>query len=98
KLLGFRSDIDELTNISDLFVFPSFREGLSLALMEAMSSGLPIVCSKIRGNMDLVENESGGFLINPSDIQGFASAIEKVKQDNLLRESMAKINKTKIKM
>ena len=35
----------------DLFVFPSYREGLSLALMEAMATGLPIVCSKSEGTL-----------------------------------------------
>ncbi len=54
-LLGFRSDIPELLKSSDLFVFPSIQEGLPVALMEAMSSGIDVVCSNIRGNTDLVK-------------------------------------------
>lgn len=57
-LLGYRSDINELNNCADLFVFPSLREGLPVALMEAVSSKTPVVCSKIRGNIELVQKEN----------------------------------------
>lgn len=63
KLLGYRNDIYELNKISDIFVFPSKREGLSVALMEAIVCELPIICSDIRGNRDIVENEKNGILI-----------------------------------
>ena len=63
KLLGFRKDIYEIYKISDIFIFPSKREGLSVALMEAICCNLPIICSNIRGNNDLIENGKNGFLI-----------------------------------
>ena len=63
KLLGFRKDIYEIYKISDTFIFPSKREGLSVALMEAICCNLPIVCSNIRGNNDLIENGKNGFLV-----------------------------------
>ena len=48
-----------------MFAFMTFREGLSVALMEAMSSGMPIVCTKIRGNVDLIDDGvSGRFCEN----------------------------------
>lgn len=78
KLLGYRADIIELCKSADVFAFPSYREGLSVALMEAMACGLPVVCSRIRGNTDLVENGQGGLLVEPSDIDGFAIAIEQL--------------------
>ena len=53
--LGYRTDAPELYKASDLFLFVTLREGLSVALMEAMSSGMPIVCAKIRGNTDLID-------------------------------------------
>ena len=60
--LGYRADAAELYRCCDLFVFLSHREGLSLAMMEAMSSGMAILCSKIRGNTDLIDdNVSGVF-------------------------------------
>ena len=63
--LGYRTDAPELYRCSDMFAFVTFREGLSVALMEAMSSGMCIVCAKIRGNVDLIEdNVSGRFSDN----------------------------------
>jgi len=65
NFLGYRTDAPELYKASDLFAFVTFREGLSVALMEAMSSGIPIVCTKIRGNTDLIDdNVSGVFTEN----------------------------------
>lgn len=64
KILGFRQDIPELLTVSDCFVFPSKREGLPVALMEAMAVGIPIIASDIRGNRDLVKHGINGYLCN----------------------------------
>lgn len=74
KLLGYRTDVGELYAAADAFVFPSFREGLSVAAMEAMASGLPIACSRIRGNVDLVD-ENGGELFDPHSVEDCKRAI-----------------------
>ena len=58
KLLGYRTDIPELLKSLDLYVFPSTSEGLSRALMEAMAAKIPVVCSRIRGNTDLIKDEN----------------------------------------
>ena len=60
NFLGYRADVPELYKASDLFLFVTLREGLSVALMEAMSSGMSIVCAKIRGNTDLIEEGVSG--------------------------------------
>ena len=60
NFLGYRTDAPELYKASDLFLFVTFREGLSVALMEAMSSGMPIVCARIRGNTDLIDDGISG--------------------------------------
>lgn len=75
-LLGFRNDIAEIMSISDIYVFPSFQEGLPLALMEAMASGLPVACSRIRGNTDLIDDE-GGTLFDPACVDECRAAIQK---------------------
>ena len=72
---GFRSDVADFYTAADCFVFPSFREGLSVSLMEAMASGMPIVCSRIRGNTDLVDEEMGGYLFDPADVESIRKAI-----------------------
>lgn len=97
NFLGYRSDTEELLSISDIFCFPSYREGLSVALMEAMASGLPIICSNIRGNIDLIRDKQGGFLVNPNDINEFKSSIEKLIDNQELRKSMGKVNIINIK-
>lgn len=97
KLLGFRTDIAEVSKVSDVFAFPSFREGLSLSLMEAMTSGLPVICSNIRGNSDLVEEGKGGYLIKPDNIQGFTNAILKVYENNTQGKNMGIYNRSVIR-
>ena len=96
KLLGFRSDVKELYEAADIFVFPSFREGLPLSVMEAMASGLPCVASKIRGNKDLLERTEGGFLCDPHDVMDFAEKINVLAVDAQLREKMGRANQMTI--
>jgi len=96
-LLGYRNDIPEIYKAVDLFVFPSFREGLSVALMEAMASGLPVVCSKIRGNTDLIEDGKGGYLIEPNDVDGFVHAIYELVNGIKIRDQMRTYNYEHIK-
>lgn len=74
KLLGFRKDIYELCKISDIFIFPSKREGLSVALMEAVCCNLSIICSNIRGNSDLIEDGKNGFLVK-NNVEEYAKKI-----------------------
>lgn len=62
-LLGFRTDVIEICKSADVFVFPSKREGLSVALMEAMVCGVPCIVSSIRGNRDLIQNGIDGYLV-----------------------------------
>ena len=56
KLLGHRNDVCELYKAADVFVFPSFQEGLPVSVMEAMAMGKPCVVSNIRGNTDLIKD------------------------------------------
>lgn len=92
KLLGYRSDISELCIASDIFCFPSFREGLGLAAIEAMACGLPIVTSNIHGINDYSENGVTGYKCAPGDIKGFATAINALAEDNQLRVRMGQHN------
>lgn len=95
-LLGYRTDIIEINHIADVFVFPSFREGLSVALMEAMACGLPVVCSNIRGNRDLIGDGEGGLLVDPEDVVEFSQSIKILVENDSLRDSMGQYNKKKI--
>ena len=82
---GYRDDIKQILHNVDAFVFPSLQEGLPVALMESMSVGLPVVCSKIRGNVDLIENGKGGYMYACYDVDGFAQGMRKIVDgDSLL--------------
>lgn len=94
KLLGFRTDVSELYYAADALIFPSYREGLSVALMEAMASSLPVACSKIRGNIDLID-ENGGRLFNPHRIDSCREAIEVLLTQDLT--VLGKYNREKVK-
>ena len=63
-LLGFRNDVLSVMKSCDLFVFPSKREGLSVALMEALACELPCIASNIRGNSDLILDKKNGLLVS----------------------------------
>ena len=93
KLLGYRSDVPELCEAADIFAFPSFREGLSVSVMEAMASGLPVACSRIRGNTDLID-ENGGVLFNPGSLSECKAAIETLLSSNLAE--MGQYNEKKV--
>ena len=97
KLLGYRSDIDAIYEAADAFLFPSWQEGLSAALMESMAKGLPAVASRIRGNVDLIQEGKGGFLVDPSKPEEFAEAILKLAQDRDLATRMGAHNKQAIR-
>lgn len=75
-LPGFCKEITSFYQAADLFTFPSYREGLSVPVMEAMASGLPVLASDIRGNRDLIRPEKGGFLIHPENELGFSRYME----------------------
>jgi glycosyltransferase involved in cell wall biosynthesis len=74
-LVGYQDNVWEYCLAADLFVFPSKREGLPVSLMEAMALRLPVVCSNIRGNIDLIQDGIGGILVEPEDVKQFTSAI-----------------------
>lgn len=95
--LGYRSDISKLCNIAEVFCFPSLQEGLPVALMEAMATGLPVVCSEIRGNTDLIQDGQGGFLCKLDDINKFAEKIDELSRNAELRNKMKCINTEHIK-
>lgn len=98
-LLGYREDIEELMQMADLFCFPSFREGLSVSVMEAMACGLPVMCSKIRGNVDLIDciddnGIGGGVYFEPQSVESCCKAFEKIMISDW--EKIARYNRDKI--
>ena len=87
--LGYRNDAPELYPCCDLFAFMPYREGLSVALMEAMASGAPIVCTQIRGNRDLITDGVSGVFVENSP-QALAEAIRALYADPQRREALGR--------
>lgn len=95
--LGYRRDIAEIMCACDIFAFLSLREGLPRALMESMASGLPVVCTGIRGNVDLIEDGKGGFVV-PGDAGEVADAIKKLIDSPGLRAEMGACNEKAVEI
>ena len=75
---------------SDVFVFPSETETFGNVTLEAMASGLPTVCARATGSMELVEHERSGFLLAPDDSSAFFAATSRLVQDAALRQQMGR--------
>lgn len=97
SFLGFRNDIPHVLLGSNVFVFPSYQEGLPVAVMEAMEVGLPIVASNVRGTNDLVLEGENGFLLKPEDAVGFAERIIFLKNHPKMCHEMGLKSKQLIK-
>jgi len=85
-LLGYRSDVERLYRMFDVFVLNSFAEGMSNTLLEAMASGLPIVCTGVGGNVELVTHHQTGIVVKPNDDSALADALQ--EGYNLRAQSM----------
>lgn len=86
-----------LLSRASLFILPSYHENLPVAILEAMSMGLPIVATPIAGVPELLEDGKNGFLIQPGDYMALAERIIQLTEDPKLCHTMAKANIAKIR-
>lgn len=94
--LGLRDDIPALLSATDIFVLPSYSEGLSNALMEAMASGCAPVASDVGGNSFLIQNGISGFLFPAGDREALRSHIKRLLDDPSKRKAMGKAARERI--
>jgi len=87
-LLGSRPDAVEIVAMVDIFVLSSIREGLSIALLEAMALGRAVVVTGVGGSVDLIRNGISGFLVPPRDGPALAEAMERVLADTGLKQRL----------
>lgn len=66
---GAVSNVHEILQSMDIFVLPSLAEGISNTVLEAMATGLPVIATRVGGNIELVRESETGFLFEPNDIQ-----------------------------
>jgi glycosyltransferase involved in cell wall biosynthesis len=76
--LGLRRDVKELMNAADAYVMSSSIEGLAMVLLEASSSGLPVVATDVGGNREIVIDCLSGFLVSPNNSIALANAMERI--------------------
>lgn len=89
KFLGIRKDIPRLMKENDIFVLPSLWEGLPITLLEAMAAGLPIICTDVGGNSDIIDNMNNGILIESNNKEELVNAIELLIYDKELRGKLS---------
>lgn len=86
--LGYRRDVPQLLQISDIVTLLSHREGLPKSIMEAMAEGIPCVVTNTRGLRDLIQSNENGFVIQHEDDQALMTAFTKLAQSAELRTQM----------
>ncbi len=88
EFTGLRDDIAAQLALTNIFVMPSYSEGLSNALMEAMASGCACIASMVGGNAYLIQNGISGFLFPAGDREALRAHIERLIKDPAKREAM----------
>jgi len=86
--LGLRTDIPDVLSASDVFVLSSDYEGNPLSVMEAMASGLPVVCTAAGGVPDLLTNGKEGLLHEVGDLEGLAASMTTLLMNSRKRQAM----------
>lgn len=97
QYLGYRSNISEYLNAADIFALPSRIDGSPQTIIEAMSMGKAVIASGIGEIPVLIDDGSGGFVINPNDVDGFVDKMQKIIEDRDLRLKMGLHNREKVK-
>lgn len=90
SLLGRRDDVPALLSAADVFVLPSYREGMPRSIIEAMASGLPVVATNIRGCREEVVDGETGLLVPVRDARALATALNRLVDDPALRKRMGR--------
>ena len=87
-LTGQRSDVADLTPAFDIFALPSLTEGLSIALLEACATGLPIIATEVGGNPEIIQHEKNGLLIPSEDVNALEQSLVRLLEDASLRQEL----------
>lgn len=94
--LGTRKDIPDLLSASDSFVLPSLWEGMPMALIEAMASGLPVVATDVSGTREVMVHGETGLMVPPGDAEQLARAIDQILLDPARARAMGAAGRRRI--
>ena len=95
-LLGYRRDVPAILQATDVFILVSTQEGLPRGTLEAMAAGCPLIVSRIRGHVDLVEEGKNGLLVKTNDVDGLTEAIRSLGMSASLRRAMGEESKKRV--
>lgn len=96
RMPGYQEHLSWIYQHADIFVFPSKREGMPVALMEAMAAGLPCVVSDVRGNRELIEDHLGGRVFSLREKEQPERYIRELLEDKARRAAYGAYNRKKI--
>ena len=96
--MGQRKDIPELLMAMDIFVLPSIKEGLPIALLEAMAAKRPVIATRVGAISKVIENKDIGILVEPKDIRGLRDAIMNLINDPGRRDLLAEEGCSRVRM
>jgi glycosyltransferase involved in cell wall biosynthesis len=88
-----RPEVMERLRTSDIFAFPSHREGCPNAVVEAMASGLPVVATRVGGLPEMIDEGRGGYLVEPGDSPALAQALARLAADPHLARRLGEHNR-----
>ena len=90
KLLGWIKNKNEFFKQIDIFFCSSYIEPFGLVILEAMLNGVPVISTKCRGPLDIIEHMKNGILVNTDDKHGMEEAVRLLQRDKLLRKQISK--------
>ncbi len=88
--VGFQKDVRPYFSVSDALVFPSYREGFPNVVLQAGAMELPSIVSDINGCNEIIENGINGIIVPPKNVDALEEAMQKLLQNELLREKLSK--------
>ena len=95
KRLGYRGDVHAVLAAADIFVLPSYFEGLPMSVIEAMLTGLPVVASDIAGPREQVVDGETGFLVPVRQAEPLGDALRHLTEDADLRRRMGEAGRAR---
>lgn len=93
SFLGYRTDNLDIMNAMDIFVLPSVKEGMPYVVLEAMSLGKPVLCTKVGALTDIISNEKNGFIVNPESEEELYNALKKIFNNKKILNDIGKKGK-----
>jgi glycosyltransferase involved in cell wall biosynthesis len=96
EVLGFQKDVLSFLHNFDIYCLPSYREGLPMSVLEAMSCGLPIITTDVPGCRETVENGINGYLVEQKNTESLVDGLRKLLSDPVSRIKMGEESRKKV--